>query len=148
MPDQADQFIVHTFGLQIDGVQVELLKTISGISLEQEAVTTHHTTKDGKQVILKQPGKKTVPSITITRGMDKSKALTDWIKIIQDEGDVPKARKNVTIEMKDNKGTTMRRVTLERAWVSKWVSADLNADQSSAMDETVTIECENLKVED
>ncbi|MDJ0466193.1 phage tail protein [Streptomyces sp. H27-C3] len=144
---QSNQFIVYTFGIQIDGVQLEQLKTVSGISQEREVVTTHHTTDKGVEFISKQPGKRTVPSVTITRGMDKSKALNDWIKISHDEGDIDKARKNVTIEMKDNKGTTVRRVTLERAWVSKWVSGDLTAGESNAIDETVTIECESLKVE-
>ncbi|MGW2232266.1 phage tail protein [Streptomyces formicae] len=147
MTEQSNQFIVYTFGIQIDGVQLEQLKSISGLGLEREVVTTHHTTDKGVEVISKQPGKQIVPSITITRGMTKNKALTEWIKIAHAEGDIDKARKNVTIEMKDNKGTTVSRVTLERAWVSKWTSGDLTAGESNAVDETVTIECEALKVE-
>ncbi|MEC4017971.1 phage tail protein [Streptomyces sp. H27-D2] len=142
-----DNFIVHSFGIQIDGVLLEQLKSVSGIGMQQDVITSQHVTDKGIPYTRKQPGAKTTSSITLTRGMDKSKALTDWIKETYDNGDLSKARKGVTIEMKDNKGATVRRITLVNAWVSAWQSGDLIAGQSNAVDETVTIECEDLKVE-
>lgn len=148
MPEMNDNFIVHAFGIQIDGVQLEQLKSVSGLSLQQDVITSQHVTDKGIVYTRKQPGAKTFQTVTITRGMDKSKALNAWIKETYEKGDVGKGRKNVTIEMKDNTGKTSRRVTLERAWVSSWRSGDLIAGQTNAVDETVTIEFEDLKVED
>ncbi|MFI1166324.1 phage tail protein [Streptomyces sp. NPDC020801] len=143
-----DNFIVHAFGIQIDGVQLEQLKSVSGLGMQQDVITSQHVTDKGVVYTRKQPGAKTPGSVTITRGMDKSKALSEWIKETYDKGDIAKARKNVTIEMKDNTGQTVRRITLERAWVSSWQSGDLIAGQTNAVDESVTIEFEELKVAD
>ncbi|WP_107288465.1 phage tail protein [Streptomyces sp. NBRC 110611] len=143
-----DNFVVHTFGIQIDGVQLEQLKSISGLGMQQDVITSQHVTDKGVVYTRKQPGAKTPGSVTITRGMDKSKALGDWIKETYEKGDVTKGRKNVTIEMKDNTGKTVRRITLMRAWASSWQSGDLIAGQTNAVDESVTIEFEEMKVED
>lgn len=148
MADMQDNFVVHAFGIQIDGVQLEQLKSVSGLGIQQEVITSQHVTDKGIVYTRKQPGAKTYQSVTIARGMDKSKALSEWIKETYEKGDVVKGRKNVTIEMKDNAGQTVRRVTLERAWASSWRSGDLMAGQTNAVDETVTIEFEDLKVED
>ncbi|HET6358887.1 phage tail protein [Streptomyces sp.] len=148
MPDTQDNFVVHSFGIQIDGVQLEQLKSISGVGMRQEVITSQHVTDQGVVYTRKQPGAKTPGTVTITRGMDKSKSLSEWIKETHDKGDVTKARKNVTIEMKDNTGKTVRRITLERAWASSWQSGDLIAGQTNAVDESVTIEYEDLKIED
>ncbi|WP_328667235.1 phage tail protein [Streptomyces sp. NBC_00322] len=148
MPDTQDNFVVHAFGIQIDGVQLEQLKSVSGIKMQQDVITSQHVTDQGIPYVRKQPGAKAPGSVTIARGKDKSKALTDWFQLTYANGDVGKARKNVTIEMKDNTGKTVQRITLANAWLSSWQTGDLIAGQTNAVEEIVTIECEELKVED
>ncbi|MFF4282793.1 phage tail protein [Streptomyces kronopolitis] len=143
-----DNFPVHAFAIQIDGIQLEQLKEVGGIGFEQEVIISHHVTDKGINYIRKQPGPRKSGELTITRGMDMNKALTDWIKLTYEKGDIPGARKNVTIEMKDNTGATKRRITLERAWVSSWDGGTITAGSSDAVNEKVTIQYEEIKVED
>ncbi|MFF3747727.1 phage tail protein [Streptomyces kronopolitis] len=148
MADMKDNFPVHTFGIQIDGVQLEQLKEVSGIGFEQEVITSQHVTDKGAYYIRKQPGPRKPGELTITRGMDQNKALNEWIKQTYEKGDIPSARKNVTIEMKDNTGATKRRITMQRAWVSSWDGGTITAGSSDAVNEKVTIQYEEIKVED
>ncbi|MGW2874331.1 phage tail protein [Kitasatospora sp. NPDC001225] len=85
--------------------------------------------------------------VTITRGLDKSGAFTDWIKETLNNGAINTARQNLTIEVKDTTGATLRRIQLLNAWASRWEGPTLSAGESSAATETVTIVFEEISVE-
>lgn len=85
--------------------------------------------------------------VTITRGLDKSSEFTKWIKETLNNGAVDTARQNLTIEIKDSKGETVRRIQLMQGWASKWEGPSLKAGESSAATETVTITFEEIVVE-
>ncbi|GAA4947527.1 hypothetical protein GCM10023238_12360 [Streptomyces heliomycini] len=57
------------------------------------------------------------------------------------------ARQNLTIEIKDTEGNTVRRIQLLQGWASKWEGPSLKAGESSPATESVTIVFEEIVVE-
>ena len=51
-----DALTSHNFGLQIDGVMVEYLAEVSGLSLEQDVIEYQQVSAQGKPVTKKMPG--------------------------------------------------------------------------------------------
>lgn len=144
---EGDALATHRFGVQLGGVTVESIKEISGLTVEQDVVETQQVTDRGKPINKKQPGGHKGGEVTITRGMDQSPEFTDWINKTLLDGDVDGARQNLTIEIQDPKGDTVRRMQLFDAWVSRWEGPGLNATQSTGAEEKATITFERIEVE-
>lgn len=144
---EGDSLATHRFGVQLGGVTVESIKEISGLTVEQDVVETQQVTDTGKMLNKKQPGGHKGGEVVITRGMDQSAEFTDWIKKTLLDGNVEDARENLTIEIQDSKGETVRRMQLFDAWVSKWEGPDLSAGDSNSALEKATITFERIEVE-
>ncbi|AKN70344.1 MULTISPECIES: phage tail protein [Streptomyces] len=142
-----DALSTHIFGVQLGGYLVESIQEISGLTVEEEVVEVKQVTAEGKRIIRKQPGGRQAGEITITRGLDQSSEFTNWIKETLNNGAVNTARQNLTIEIKDTEGNTVRRIQLMQGWASKWEGPSLNAGESSAATESVTIVFEEIIVE-
>ena len=142
-----DALSTHVFGIQLGGYLVESVQEISGLTVEEEVVEVRQVTSEGKQIIRKQPGARQAGEITITRGLDKSSEFTNWIKETLNKGAVDAARQNITLEIKDSEGNTVRRIQLMQGWASKWEGPSLKAGESTAATETVTIVFEEIIVE-
>ncbi|APE24655.1 MULTISPECIES: phage tail protein [Streptomyces] len=142
-----DALSTHIFGVQLGGYLVESIQEISGFTVEEDVVEIKQVTSDGKQIIRKQPGARQAGEITITRGLDQSSEFTKWIKETLNNGAVNSARQNLTIEIKDTEGNTVRRIQLMQGWASKWEGPSLKAGDSSPATESVTIVFEEIVVE-
>ncbi|MFJ6617974.1 phage tail protein [Kitasatospora sp. NPDC091335] len=144
---EGDPLSTHIFGVQLGGYNVESVKEISNLTVEQDVVEYKQVTQEGKLIVRKQPGARLPGEVTITRGLDKSGAFTDWIKETLNNGAINTARQNLTIEVKDTTGATLRRIQLINAWASRWEGPTLSAGESSPATETVTIVFEEISVE-
>jgi phage tail-like protein len=142
-----DALATHLFGVQLGGYEVESIQEISGLTVEEDVVETLQVTSQGKPLIRKQPGARKGGEVTITRGLDKSSEFTKWIKETLNNGAVDTARQNITIEVKDTTGATVRRIQLMQGWASKWEGPSLKAGDSSAATEQVTVTFEEIIVE-
>ncbi|MFF4039500.1 MULTISPECIES: phage tail protein [unclassified Streptomyces] len=142
-----DALSTHVFGVQLGGYMVESIQEISGFTVEEDVVEVKQVTSEGKQIIRKQPGARQAGEITITRGLDQSSEFTKWIKETLNNGAVNSARQNLTIEIKDTEGNTVRRIQLMQGWASRWEGPSLKAGESSAATESVTIVFEEIVVE-
>ncbi|MEU2431735.1 MULTISPECIES: phage tail protein [unclassified Streptomyces] len=142
-----DALSTHIFGVQLGGYMVESIQEISGFTVEEDVVEVKQVSQDGKQIIRKQPGARQAGEITITRGIDQSSEFTNWIKETLNNGAVNTARQNLTIEIKDTEGNTVRRIQLMQGWASKWEGPSLKAGESSPATESVTITFEEIVVE-
>jgi phage tail-like protein len=79
--------------------------------------------------------------------MDKSDALTKWIKD-SIQGNIDEARKDLSIIMtKADRSSDQRRFNIMKGWVSKWEGPELKAGESSHATERVTITFEEIKAE-
>ncbi|MCW5249875.1 phage tail protein [Streptomyces sp. SHP 1-2] len=142
-----DALSTHVFGVQLGGYLVESIQEISGLTVEEEVVEVKQVSAEGKQIIRKQPGARQAGEITITRGLDQSSEFTKWIKETLNNGAVNSARQNLTIEIKDSEGNTVRRIQLMQGWASRWEGPSLRAGESSPATESVTIVFEEIIVE-
>jgi len=142
-----DALSTHIFGLQLGGYQVESLQEVSGLTVEEDVVEVLQVTEQGKPIVRKQPGAQKGGEVTITRGLDQSSEFTKWLKETLNKGAVAAARQNITIEIKDTEGNTVRRMQLINGWASKWEGPGLKAGDSTAATEKVTIVFERVEVE-
>ncbi|MEG3628139.1 phage tail protein [Streptomyces poriticola] len=144
---EGDALSTHVFGVQLGGYLVESIQEISGLTVEEQVVEVKSVTQDGQTIVRKQPGGSQPGEITITRGLDQSSTFTEWIKETLNKGAVKTARQNLTIEIKDSTGETVRRIQLMQAWASRWEGPSLRAGEGSAATETVTLVFEEIVVE-
>ncbi|MDH6141858.1 MULTISPECIES: phage tail protein [Kitasatospora] len=144
---EGDPLSTHIFGVQLGGFNVEYVKEVSNLTVDQDVVEYKQVSQQGKLIVRKQPGARLPGEVTITRGLDKSSAFTKWINETLNNGAINTARQNLTIEVKDTTGATLRRIQLMNAWASRWEGPTLTAGESAAATETVTIVFEEIHVE-
>jgi phage tail-like protein len=144
---EGDALATHIFGVQLGGFMVESLQEVSGLTVEEDVVEVFQVTSTGKPLIRKQPGAQKGGEVTITRGLDQSVEFTKWLTETLEKGAVAAARQNITIEIKDTEGNSVRRMQLTNAWANKWEGPSLKAGESSAATEKVTLTFEEIKVE-
>ncbi|GAA2976893.1 phage tail protein [Kitasatospora sp. NPDC127116] len=142
-----DSFSANAFAIELGKFQVETVQDVSGLTLEQDVVEVRQVSATGQLVVRKQPGARRSGEITVTRGMDKSKAFTDWIKATLVNADLDSARQNVTVSLMDAKRNTVRRIHLANAWASRWTGPTLGATESGPATEQVTITYEDITVD-
>ena len=141
-----DALAAHNFGLQIDGVTVEYLQEVSGLTFEQDVIEYQQISADGKPVTKKMPGVAKAGECTVTRGMTESRVFTEWINSSM-AGDMGNARKNATIMLMDWQNSPIKRYNLRNAWCSRVETGGVRAGDSSALTEQVTITYEELVIE-
>lgn len=141
-----DALASHNFGLQIDGVMVEYLQEVNGLSMEQDVIEYQQVSATGKPVIKKMPGVQKAGTVTVVRGMTHSASFTDWINA-STKGDMARARKNATIMVMDYMNNPVKRYNLRQAWCSKVEASSVKAGQAAALTESVTITYEELVIE-
>jgi phage tail-like protein len=140
---QGDSATVHNFAIQIDGIQVEYLSSISGLSNKQDVIQHVQNTPNGKPVVRKMPGISQGGEVTVTRGRTQSGAFTQWIQTSL-RGDMGSARKNVSIIVMDFEGSEIARYNLVNAWCTETAYSDMTAGQAQVYEEKVTITYEDL----
>jgi phage tail-like protein len=139
-----DSATVHNFAIQIDGIQVEYLSSISGLSNKQDVIQHVQNTSKGKPVVRKMPGIAQGGEVTVTRGRSESNDFTKWIKSSLD-GDMDNARKHVSIIVLDYQGREVTRFNLKNAWCCETTYSDMTAGQAQVFEEKVTITFESLE---
>ncbi|MEU5301060.1 phage tail protein [Streptomyces noursei] len=142
-----DSFSSSTFAIELGKFQVETVQSVSGLQLDQDVVEVRDVSPAGELLIRKQAGSRRTGEITITRGMDKSAAFTDWIRATLINADLDAVRQNITIALTDAKKQTVRRIHLTNAWASRWEGPSLEASEAGPATEQVTITYEDVIVE-
>ncbi|ARF55124.1 phage tail protein [Streptomyces gilvosporeus] len=142
-----DTFSSSTFAIELGKFQVETVQDVSGLTLGQDVVEVRQVSSTGELIVRKQPGARNAGEITITRGMDKSTAFTEWIKTTLDNADLDSARQNITIALKDAQKRTVRRIHLTNAWASSWEGPSLGTESTGPATEKVTITYDDVTVE-
>lgn len=136
----------YKFAVDLGGIQVETLMSVSGLTYGQDVVEVKQVTSDGEPIVSKQPGAMQGGQITVTRGMDKSQALTDWVRETRAHHHTG-AGQNISIAFLDSSNNVLKRLHLVNAWASSWAAPDLAADGSGPAIETVQIEFDDMAIE-
>lgn len=136
----------YTFGIDLGKFRVETVERVSGPGIDRDVVEIKQATPTGR-LATKQSGPSQTDVVTITRGMDRSKAFTDWIESASATGNQNAARQNLTVTVMDNKRKPVKRIHLSRAWVSNFQGTTFEAGTNGPPTETVTVSYEEIKVE-
>jgi phage tail-like protein len=141
-----DSVAVHNFAIQIDGIQVEYLKSVGSITQKQDVIEGVQNTPSGKPKVSKMPGISKGGEVTLTRGGTTSASFTTWI---QDSlnGDMTTARKSASIIVMDYMNNVVQRFNVTNAWISDRNYTSLTSGEAAMFEETVTIVFEDMTVE-
>lgn len=142
-------FAANRFTFQLDGLQLERLKSVSGVEIGVEVRTAPAVDSKGLWSMNKTAGTPKTPSIRIVRSMEKSPTVTDWIKKVYGQGNVSDEKKQASIVFMTDSGDSGDKITvnLVGAWVSSWNASDLSADNATGVvEETFVIECDRIEI--
>ncbi|MFC5722291.1 phage tail protein [Streptomyces gamaensis] len=143
-------FAANRFTFQLEGLQLEQLKSVSGVEIGVEVRQAPAVdAKTGLWSMHKTAGTPKTPSIRITRSMEKSPTVTDWIKKVYGQGNVSDGKKQASIVFMTDEGDKGQKITVNliNAWVSSWSASDLSSDSANGVvEETFVVECDRIEM--
>src|SRR5919109_171885 len=95
LPD-FDSSVGHSFGLEVDGVQIKQISEVTGLKMEQDVIELKQNTTDGKYIVKKLPGRPKAGEVTVTRGLTEDNSFERWIRDSR-FGQMMSARRNGSI---------------------------------------------------
>ncbi|MEJ8632138.1 phage tail protein [Streptomyces sp. MS2.AVA.5] len=140
-------FSASRFIFKLDGLKLERFKGVSGVEIGVEVRTSTTCDEQGNWSIVKTAGAPKTPSVRVTRGMEKSPEVTQWIKDVYG-ANVSKKKTPASIIFMTDTGSEGEKLTVNliNAWVSSWSASDLSSDSTNGtVDETFVIECERIE---
>ena len=144
LPD-ADSSVGHSFGLEIDGIQITHITEVSGLKMEQDVIELKENGTDGKYNIKKLPGRWKAGEVTLTRGLTGDQSFEKWIKDSQ-FGKMADVRKGGAIIVYDFEGSPLKRYTLTNAWPKSLEISTLKAGDTSVLTEKLVVTYERMEI--
>jgi phage tail-like protein len=145
LPD-LDSSVGHSFGLEVDGIQITAITEVSGLKMEQDVIELKQNGPDGKFVIKKLPGRWKAGEVTLTRGLTGDQSFEKWVKDSQ-FGKMGDVRKGGSIIVFDYEGNALKRYKLTNAWPKSLEIGSLKAGDTNVLTEKLIITYERLEVE-
>ena len=145
LPD-LDKAVGHSFGLEIDRVQIKQISEVSGLKLEQDVIELKQNTNDGKYIVKKLPGRPKQGEVTLTRGLTADQSFEKWIKDSR-FGKMTDSRKGGAIIVFDFENQPIKRYKLTNAWPKSLEIGTLKAGDTSVLTEKLVVTYEMLEVE-
>jgi phage tail-like protein len=131
------------FGFSMDGVEVGLFSSVSGLSLEFDVAEIEQQTKEGKKIVKKIPGRPKYSEVVLKRGYSADKKLYEWFDAVV-KADAAVMRKTGSIIVYNRNHAEVGRFNIDKAWPSKISATDLSAGSDEVVIEEVTIQHEFL----
>lgn len=142
---EIDTSVGHSFGLELDGVVVTAVRSVSGLSMERDVVEVKQNGPDGSLVVKRLPGRWKAGEVTITRGLTEDTTFATWVEESR-SGTTDASRAVVTIVVHDSSGTAVRRFTLTDAWPKSLEFGSLEAGGTDVLTETLVLVHDRLEV--
>ncbi|MFI9237092.1 phage tail protein [Streptomyces sp. NPDC053079] len=142
-----DALRTDVFAVDLGKFRVATFQQVSGLVFGQDATEVKTVVPDGQLVTRKIPGAGQLPGVTLSRPMDASSTWVDWVMLTATNQDVDQARANIGISLLDSKKNPVLRVNLLNAWASSWKGPTLQAANSSAAIETVTLAYDDMTID-
>jgi phage tail-like protein len=140
-----DSSVAHSFGLEIDGIQIKSITEVSGLKMEQDVIEYKaNSATDGKYVIKKLPGRWKAGECTLTRGLSDDQSFDKWIKDAQ-LGNMSNARKNGAITIYAPDGTAIKRYNLTNAWAKSLELTSMKAGDTNVLTEKLVLTYEKCE---
>jgi phage tail-like protein len=139
---RTDPLASAKFGIEIKGIQTAEFDEASGLEAEVEIL--EYQEGGNNQFTHKLPGRVKFPSVTLKRGVTVSNELWDWF-VMGTYGKIE--RRNMSIVLYDQKGTTVRRWNLTNAYPKKWAGPSFKASDNSISIETLEFVHEGMSTD-
>lgn len=138
MPASEDPLVGFHFGIDIgNGVITGYFTECAGIGSEHEVIE-HKVVDNGREVVMKIPGRLKWENIVLKRGITSNMDLWEWRKKVED-GKVEDARRDGSVIMFDHTLKEVARWDFERAWPVKISGPQPKADSNEIGIEEITI---------
>lgn len=138
--DKNDPIAGFQFAVEVPQIQLTAMITeANGFDWEQEVIETKVTKKDGHDAVIKSPGRLKWAELTLKRPATSEMSFFNWRKMVED-GKITEARCNGSIIIYDYDFAEVARWNFVDAWPSKYSMSGLNASNSEATTETLTIQ--------
>jgi len=142
-----DKAVAHSYGLEVDGIQIQQIQEVSGLKMEQDVIEIKmNSASDGKYIIKKSPGRPKAGEVTLTRGLTDNNSFADWVKDAH-FGKMSSARKDGAIVIYDYEGTALKRFNLKNCWPKSLEVGTLKAGDTSVLTEKLVVTYEELTPE-
>ncbi len=143
---ELDTSVGHSFGLEVDGVQIRQISEVSGLKMEQDVIELKQNTADGKYMIKKLPGRPKAGEVTLTRGLTADTSFEKWVKDAH-FGKMGTARRGGAIIVFDYEGMPIKRYKLVNAWPKSLEIGSLKAGDTAVLTEKLVLTYEQMEVE-
>ena len=113
-----------SFDIEISGVASAAFRSMTELRI-QVAEVTHH--EGGSLIPSKQPGRVTIPDVTLSRGATNDLDLWEWMQQTVGEGTIlvdPAQKRTIDLVQRDRAGTEVRRWTLHNCWPKEFKPGD------------------------
>ena len=144
LPDP-DGSVGHSFGLELDGIDIKQIREVSGLTIEQDVIELKETTPDGDIVVKRLPGRPKPGEVTLTRGLTTDQGFAGWIKEFRSDR-TRASRRSGSIVVYDYEGTPVATYSIINAWPRKLTVGTLRAADTSILTETLVVAYETLEV--
>jgi phage tail-like protein len=142
-----DKLAAHSYGLEVDGIQIAQISEVSGLKMEQDVITVkQNVAADGKYIIKKIPGRVQAGEVTFTRGLTDNNAFEAWVKNSR-LGKMGDARKNAVVVIYDFEGNAMKRYKLINCWAKSLEIGTLKAGDTAMLTEKLVVTYEEIEPE-
>jgi len=143
MPERSDPLIGFNFGVEIQGKIQGYFTECSGLGSESEVIEHKVVDKQGRETVMKIPGRMKWENVTLKRGITAAMDIWDWRKLVED-GKVTEARSNGSVIMFDRNYEEVARWNFENAWPTKVTGPQVKSDSNEIGIEELTLAHEGL----
>lgn len=141
---EPDSSVGHSFGLELDGIQITQIREVSGLTIEQDTIEVKENTPDGKIVVRKLPGRPKSGEVTLTRGLTGDRAFEQWMKEFRSGR---ASRKNGAIVVHDVEGAPITSYSIVNAWPRSLTIGTRRTGDTSILTEALVVAYESIEVE-
>ncbi|UCE38073.1 MAG: phage tail protein [Thermoplasmata archaeon] len=144
--ERFDPYKNFKFKVRWDGKYVAGISKVSGLMRTTEVIT--HREGGDPSTVRKSPGQTVYHPITLERGVTHDPEFEKWANMVHNfKGDslmsLKNFRKNITIELLNEQGTTVIAYNVFRCWISEYQALpELNAGENIVAIERITLENE------
>jgi phage tail-like protein len=138
-----DALVVHSFGIEVDGIVIKQIQEISGLKREQDVIDYKSNTSDGKYTVKRLTGRPKPPELTFKRGATKDSGFEDWVKTSR-FGKMGEARKGGAVIFYDAEGEVIKRYNFTNGWPKSIEISGLKAGATEPLQETLVMVCEDF----
>ncbi len=146
-----DPYKNYKFRILWDGRQVLGISKVSALKRSTEVVT--HREGGDPSIDHKSPGRTSYEGITLERGITHDTRFEEWANKVHSHAgdtsmDLVDYKKDLILEVMNEKGHTVLRYALRKCWVSEFTATpDLDANANAVAIESIKIELESWERE-